>query len=282
MDNVLDIKRHEELQERISKMRIYLPHDYSKKGTIDPSCCLEKDGKESLEIKPNLFGPICPEKYFSTDFRILWLLKESYITKESYDEGDRGGHNQAKDRYEEPLGDGKGDATYRKIIKTVSLLVNNKEIDDNEVFRNHTSILNVNIFPALCSSSSTDFLIGQWASINKSLLEQQLVLYKPTVIICGFTLQHFFPDSCNDGKHNPENIRKYMQEHNGINLLGYNIPQENSLFMDELYNEYGANYAFWNKDVVFIDAYHPAYRGFKSSDIKKCYDEVVKRHRSNE
>jgi len=276
-----NIKEHNELQKQIEKKRVYLPQCYSCRGTIDPSECLKEEVISSIEIKANLFGPICPEKYFSTDFRVLWLLKESYITEESFDNGDRGGHNQAEDRNKEPLGEGKGDATYKKIIETVSWLVKGEKDMDEEVFRTHTCILNVNVFPALCGSHSNDNLIAKWADINKILLEKQLALYKPTVIICGFTLQHFFP--CNI-KHNPYYIKKYINENNGINLLGYDILNGDFLFMDELYEngEFGANYAYWNNDVIFIDAYHPANPSFKSKDIKRCYDDVIIRRDSRE
>lgn len=51
-------------------------------------------------IFANSFGPWRPKDYFNLkgnwpEPRILWLLKESYLTKTWNDRNDRGGHNQA-------------------------------------------------------------------------------------------------------------------------------------------------------------------------------------------
>lgn len=285
------LKQHEIFQKEISDKIIYLPQNYLCNGTINPNNCLGKPEANAIEIKANVLGPICPEKYFSSDFRVLWLLKESYITKESFEEKekpDRGGHYQAEDRCKEPLGDN-GDNTYRRIIETTYLIVKNKNYKDIknisecfDVFRHNTCILNVNDFPGLCGQGSTDSIIYEWAQINKEQLTKCIKLYKPNVIIGGNTLRHFFPEGSTGGNHNPRNIRSCVQEY-GLRLFDYEILSENCLFMDEILKDiHNCNYAFWNDDICFIDAWHPACRTSDQNycdGIKKCFDEVMKRRR---
>ena len=69
-----------------------------------------------------------------------------------------------------------------------------------------------------------------------------------------------------------------MDENNGINLLGYNIPNKNYLFGNDGPDgeKIGNNYAFWNDDIIFIDACHPSFCCFYSNDVKLCYDQVMK------
>lgn len=157
----------------ISKENVKELQERSNGGTIDPNNDIRWQGEQDKDemIKTYLFGPICPKDFFKQSFRIVWLLKEPYLTPDSWEKGDRGGHNQAEERNKQPLGDdvdAKGNPTYKKILNVTYRIITNKECEDenNEdvfnVFRKHTCIINVNNFPTF-KTKSDDTRIGKWA-----------------------------------------------------------------------------------------------------------------------
>ncbi len=98
---------------------IFLPASYRKQKetdqfcTVDPQKCLplhlsqleEGTGDQCvldmikrgvISIKGNSFGPFFPKAFFNEEtYKVLSLLKESYIEGSSFTAGDRGAHNQA-------------------------------------------------------------------------------------------------------------------------------------------------------------------------------------------
>ena len=114
-------------------------------------------------IQGNSFGPFCPEKYFSRpcEERILFILREPYIPKESFDAGDRGGHDQA-DKYYNAITDygwnGIENKTFENIARIAYTISYGEAFDNSvhsktkacEVLFNQVAVININDFPCIC------------------------------------------------------------------------------------------------------------------------------------
>lgn len=217
-------------------------------------------------IFANSFGPFYPSEYFKKEnFRIVWLLKESYIMKDSWVKGDRGKHNQAKEYtvYFEENGyfDNDTHDNILKLSRTIltTLEVIDKEASDKEVL-NHICILEVNHFPGLAfqSPNSNDYLIGEWAELNTDLIKTLVAFCKPNIIIGGHTLGHFFPVGYRyEENHYIEHISDETKKsiNNGMNfeVLGFRL-------VDSNWNkDMTPNFLFKTKEDCFmIDANHPS------------------------
>lgn len=250
-------------------------------GTIDPYNC-EKSATNTIKIDANEAGPINPEKFKNSALKILYLLKEPYISTDSFKKGDRGGHNQSEERNRDPISD--GNRTYRRIIDNAAMIATSYDIlpeyssltedEKIEFFRTSVCILNVNNFPCICSTQTKDNLIRRWAIENKEHTCWQIQDLKPDVIVCCNTLCHFFE---NPDYQNPSIIKNWIFEKKPNNdnlfyrrdrlspilsLLGYEIPlitQSQALVnVCEMQDNY--NYCYFNKDVIIIRAYHPVCR----------------------
>ena len=154
--------------------------EFNDKVTLNPSKIIYGDyEKATIKIKGNSFGPFYPEDYFKeNNFRVLWLLKESYIMKDSwYFSCDRGNHKQAEDYvgYFEEY-DKFDNTTHDNILKLMcSFLKSAKKIKEGasgEEVLKHICILEVNHFPGLAFNSfeSDDKLLNLWIDYNRSLL----------------------------------------------------------------------------------------------------------------
>lgn len=233
---------------------------------------------EWYAIWGNSFGPFNLGEYFKEgNFRILWLLKEPFIEKESWIKGDRGGNDQAYDnRCWDLMEENK---TLENLIhRTQEILdiVNPQEekyIEQDAM--NHICILEVNHFPGLAFNNinSDDGSIGKWADSNAPLIRELIGFYRPDIVIGGFTLGHFFPEGYRYDK--SIGINKHFFSHiksgidSGINMLkefGYT-----SLKGSENNKEEKHGYIF-NSDerCIFIDANHPCdERNYNKDDAQK-------------
>lgn len=228
-----------------------------KAGTGDDEYC---------RIYANSFGPFYPSEYFKKEnFRIVWLLKESYIMKDSWVKGDRGKHNQAKEYtvYFEENGyfDNDTHDNILKLSRTIltTLEVIDKEASDKEVL-NHICILEVNHFPGLAfqSPNSNDYLIGEWAELNTDLIKTLVAFCKPNIIIGGHTLGHFFPvgyryEENHYIEHISDEIKKSINNGMNFEVLGFRL-------VDSNWNkDMTPNFLFKTKEDCFmIDANHPS------------------------
>lgn len=217
-------------------------------------------------IFANSFGPFYPSEYFKKEnFRIVWLLKESYIMKDSWVKGDRGKHNQAKEYtvYFEENGyfDNDTHDNILKLSRTIltTLEVIDKEASDKEVL-NHICILEVNHFPGLAfqSPNSNDYLIGEWAELNTDLIKTLVAFCKPNIIIGGHTLGHFFPvgyryEENHYIEHISDEIKKSINNGMNFEVLGFRL-------VDSNWNkDMTPNFLFKTKEDCFmIDANHPS------------------------
>lgn len=217
-------------------------------------------------IFANSFGPFYPSEYFKREnFRIVWLLKESYIMKDSWVKGDRGKHNQAKEYidYFEVYGEF-GNTTYDNILKlSRTILTTLDVIDENASHKEvlyHICILEVNHFPGLAfqSPNSNDYLIGEWAELNTDLIKTLVAFCKPNIIIGGHTLGHFFPvgyryEENHYIEHISDEIKKSINNGMNFEVLGFRL-------VDSNWNkDMTPNFLFKTKEDCFmIDANHPS------------------------
>lgn len=235
-------------------------------------------------IFANSFGPFYPSEYFKREnFRIVWLLKESYIMKDSWVKGDRGKHNQAKEYidYFEVYGEF-GNTTYDNILKlSRTILTTLDVIDENASHKEvlyHICILEVNHFPGLAfqSPNSNDYLIGEWAELNTDLIKTLVAFCKPNIIIGGHTLGHFFPvgyryEENHYIEHISDEIKKSINNGMNFEVLGFRL-------VDSNWNkDMTPNFLFKTKEDCFmIDANHPSRKINYLEKIAKIDAEIIK------
>lgn len=295
----------DKIMERLRGETIFLRKSYvnAKKDadhcTIDPNKCIDlelselEDGisedkisilkRGIFAIKGNSFGPFNPEEYFKSDIKILWLLKESYITKSSWISGDRGGHNQA---FENRLwGKMEENDTLENLIEITQQTmskISGKEYSQQDAM-NKTCILEVNHFPGLYFKSweSDDAKLIEWAEINHGLISILIDFYDPTIIYFASTLELFdtniekfedvherfynndlkiFDDKicewayvyATDGQEKDMPVKKHpITDKKQIKCVGRNI---------KYLGESGR---------IYVQAYHPAYKDYSYTNPSK-------------
>ena len=212
-------------------------------------------------IFANSFGPFNPKAYFESSIKILWLLKEPFITKESWVKSDRGGHNQA---LENRLWDNIVNEDNKTLInlinrtKTILNALNGNQtgnrISEQDTM-NHICILEVNHFPGLnFKKADSGKEIGQWAKLNKELLKKLIGFYAPSIIIGGNTIGHFYSNVKNRYINTLQNTvknGKYLLENIGIKVCEIKKPENSSSYVASGY------YTELKGKVYVIDAYHP-------------------------
>ena len=143
-----------------------------------------------------------------SNMKILFILKESYIMKDSfYMQNDRGNHkmntlyDNNSDLWENP--------TYRNIVKlsyytylsinglssimaTIDFKNHETWNEACEVFRNNVAVVSANPFPALAFniSQTNDILLRKWLQLPeiKNQLKQVVDTLSPNIIYSGFDL----------------------------------------------------------------------------------------------
>lgn len=185
--------------------------------TINPEKIVdEKYPNETIIIRGNSFGPFNPEEYFKSDIKILWLLKESFITKASWLKGDRGGHNQAKDnRYWDKM---EKNPTLENLIGLTKILLNNiidkKYTEQDAMF--HINILEINHFPGLAfNESKSNNNVNNWGELNFALIQHLVDFYSPNIVIgCRDVL---FPLVKSFSKAHPNDLNSGIDLFNWLN-----------------------------------------------------------------
>lgn len=142
--------------------------------------------------------------YPKEDIKILYLLKESYIKKESFLEGDRGNHNISEEyKNSENL---KEDFSYLNMVKMTYALINsinNSDININNnitqfkydenlwenacnIFYKHAYVININPFPGLSfnTTKTNNSLIQEWANQQwiREFIKETINKIKPNII----------------------------------------------------------------------------------------------------
>ena len=196
--------------------------------------------------KPNRDGPIELEKWYdknkrshASEFRILFLLKEAYGD-------DIRGLDLTKLRREESslmcMDAGEGRPTYAPLVAIANMLVMNQSYDQVQInstnaytiFKECSAIVEVKKEYGTSKSSNSN--IRRHAIMNKDLIEEQMRVYNPNVvIICGNNL---YEGIFIEGK-------KVFDEHtNGFGKL-----RVNSKFS-----------YYYNDNCIYINTYHPSSR----------------------
>lgn len=154
--------------------------------------------EEMVTVNANFFGPFRPEEFFASEVRALVMLKEDYIEKSGFEKGDRGGHQKAVEYGDEEAI--KESKTYSIIMDTLIRILDGMGVrkvgeKDEDLFLNHTAILNINPFPALAfdTKKSHKDVVRAWSSVdaNRKMLHDLIELLSPTIMIAGGTLKHF-------------------------------------------------------------------------------------------
>jgi hypothetical protein len=149
-------------------------------------------------------GAFSPE-WEKSDMKLLFILRESYILKPSFDAGDRGGHRQNEEYLTND--DLWENATYRNLVKITyfsyySMLdIPLKEVDFKQdevwdeacdIFRKHAAVICANPFPGLAfSSKDTDpVLLAEWLKLPEvqELLKEKIGRLDPKYIYGAFDL----------------------------------------------------------------------------------------------
>ena len=162
------------------------------------------DDENYVTIMANEGGASSPE-WEKSDMKLLFILRESYILKPSFDAGDRGGHRQNEEYLTND--DLWENVTYRNLVKITcftyySMLdIPLKEVDFRQdevwdeacdIFRKHAAVICANPFPGLAfNSTKTDLgLLKQWLVIREvqELLTEKIRELNPKRIYAAFDL----------------------------------------------------------------------------------------------
>ena len=202
-----------------------------------------------------LDGIIEPEKWYASKCRILFVLKEAW-----------GGDNQGvidirAERRKDTKIPTDGNGTYRPMVAIANMLV--KDLDDFNaisgsinsseawsVFKGCSAIMEIKKIYG--GTESIDKNIRDHALVNAELLEKQVEVYNPNVVIIGVN-----------------------------NLLDGILVKDNKVFGDHINNddvEYitiqGKKFkCYYTDNRIYINAYHPQYGSFY---IKEYCEEIVR------
>lgn len=317
------VQRSDEIMKTMREQCLYVHKDYlaaanskdyvtleSKNPSIKFALPMEKDSKEYVtEYYPifgNSFGPFNSEEYFLSETKVLWLLKESYIEKESWVKNDRGKHNQAKYYYKEDwetLCSDDGNPTIANVVKLSSIIlsyINKNIIPFNravEIFNdikyenakfdkwnnwmrgvmNHICILEVNHFPGLAFASrdTNNGNIKEWFDKNTELIQQLIKYYSPSIVVVGGTpLYEKLYDGTWEVSKLISNIMKKEEgpQYNPLNRLGYVVDDkiiENGSTTYISSDGYNHVLPTINNGPIFVIAYHPGRDGNYTPDMAK-------------
>jgi len=189
------------------------------------------------------------EKYIETKPHILWILKEAPESNGVY-----GWH--VGDIYEDNKALQKRSGTLRQIcLISYAILhgcnyeeaykASNKDLADA---RQQVAQINISKIKTTAGKNSAADLTPEY-NVWKCVLDAQIKVYQPEIIICGNTLQYFSNDN------------NYFKTKSSKKILESIIPNDNKKFC--FYSE---------EDKLLINIHHPS--DFKV-DWKDCINEIV-------
>ena len=249
------------LQSRIRNKSIHVPKIFH--GTLPTNVEEQVDftNYESYStIFADSFGPFRPLQYFQSKYKVMFILKETYLEDVEEETNFSEGHNKANEYVD--LEWTKQPKTYQVAAQMCFSLLNNREYDKKidkkedvlECFWDNACIINVNKFPCIASddTSSNDNYIFHWAQLNESLIQKEIDLYQPDIIIGGHTLGHF--------------VR--CEKKGEGSLFKSHV---SFLFPDEIKQMFAANLGKYNYaymgNKLFINSKHPSAAGGDQSKL---------------
>ena len=212
------------------------------------------------ESAPIRDGIINPERYYAADTKILFVLREPYSPTP-----DTGGWSVTeslgnKSSLKEQAKDGM--ATFKPMVITSNMIEKGipfgeaKSISTTEeafdTFKGNTGYINVCKNLNLESRGSNKAFIAQKAIENKELLDKQVEIYQPDVVILGGTSDYLVDKTPH-----------------GYSILGNDIPEGNVIKYD------GHCTAYYNEDRLFIAVYHPSSTAYPRMPEQKYCEQIT-------
>jgi len=208
----------------------------------------KKLDEKIYEIDENAFvdGIINIEKYSVNPLKILWILKEPNSTEEKLSWRDE---IKLITSYNGNLG--AFEKTFANIVYISYGLINKKKWDEINWIADEPEIVNVleeiafiNINKSPGGSSSNDsFLEQQYQNFYKEIVKEQIINFKPNIIIGGNTIKFLYEDL----------KQMYPSLKFERNIASTNLGISTSI----------------EDNLIVFDAYHPQY--YKSIEDKKQY-----------
>ena len=225
-------------------------------------CMVQTDGDK----KGNADGIIAIDEYFDyPGLKILWLLKEAWGEGSANQADDLSKITVASEYFSKRNED--GFQTYKPMIMLAGLMHGLSDFDaftSKEAYRSFiesTSFVNCKKIPG--TSNSNDHVIGLFALKDRCLIEKQVLLYNPRVIIGGNTLRHFFPVSTSTSSifeqvkiHQNGNTAVGLDGIESYNVFGDDVAVENCRAIKKNGYDFGV---YVGDKYLFIDADHPSY-----------------------
>lgn len=196
------------------------------------------------------------EYYYSNPYRIMWLMKEAYGDPFSYPDF----YKNDYDKFCKDLLFGLPRATWGPVVYvSYSILNNFKPFAQIERIKNNPEIIkilskvawvNINKKKSDTGSFSTDANIQKASDKYSEILDQQIALLKPNIVICGNTF-------------------KFIEKR-----LGF--PQKHTYDSEESFVPH-----YIVNNTLYIDPFHPAYPGSNKIDLGlyvKDIDRTIKKY----
>ena len=235
------------IQREIRCRSIIVPRDFPG-GTLETSFLNNSVGHR---VFADSCGPFSPEEYFAQGtYRILFILKESYIGTAEEEKNISEGHDKAREYKSVCWAD--LEPTYKNISKMAFSLIKGKRYSDSPAnrdialscMRKHVCIVNANFFPCVGGTESCDDKIYDWAKLNMMDIQRQFNLYQPDIVIGGHTLSHFVTDvyagkeCCILGER--------------VSILGHKV------IKSQFDVNPGNNDTYYNEHILMINTKHPS------------------------
>ena len=235
------------IQREIRSRSIMVPRSFPG-GTLETSFLNNSEGQR---VFADSYGPFSPEDYFARGtYRILFILKESYIRTTEEEKNMTEGHDKAGEYKCVCWPD--LESTYLNISKMAFSLIKGERYSDSPANRNialscmrkHVCIVNANFFPCVGGTHSCDKRIYAWAKLNMMDIQRQFNLYQPNIVIGGNTLSHFV-----NGVYAGKECSLLGER---LSILGHEAIK--SLFNKDKWN----HDTYYNNRILMVDSKHPS------------------------
>lgn len=211
----------------------------------------EKHNLITENLLPIYDGIYSAEKYLSASLRLMWVLKEPYDDADENGSPCGGGWSIPKDLFKNPSDYAGGGLSAKMVTRLSYCLLNDKKFAESqdlnskpEIAEALQNIAYINISKMPAGTTTNDATLPEKYNIWKTILQKQIEIYSPDVIIFGNTFNYFASD-----------------------LFDGNYPEPNLKF--------GMAKGFcWNKSLL-ISAYHPGFP--KNEETQDNYaSEIIK------